>query len=186
MGLFDKMKDVMFEDGGDKTPQMKDPIVATGAMKYGNVVVDAPDFNVTVDTSSVLSADDVFAAAGLSDKEKSIYKVNEIKATLPTTLPKEQLKATTIAMMGVAKLTVEEVNADADKRTEALLQGLEQFTQDTKVMVTTEQEEIAELEARIEMKKQLIASRNSDQEKVEKNITTELDVIKAAKDFINV
>lgn len=185
MGLMDKVKGVMFDDGGDKFPRMSETTGNIGT-SYGRVVIDAPDVNVSVDTSLVLSANDVFAAAGLSDKEKSIYKVNEIKGTLPTTLPKEQLKTTTIAMMGVAKLTVEEVSADADKRTEALLQGLEQFTLETKHIVSTSQQDIADLEAQIEEKKQLIAARNADQENVEKNMTTELDVIKVARDFINV
>jgi hypothetical protein len=125
MGLLDKVKDTLFES--DPT-DIK--IGGPGSIPQELLNIEVPNVSVNIDTKNVLAIEDIYENANLSDKEKSVYKVEEIKNSLGS-LPKDSMKAATLGMMTVVKLTAEEVQVDAANRTEALLQALTQYSNET-------------------------------------------------------
>jgi hypothetical protein len=111
MGLLDKVKDTLFES--DPT-DIK--IGGPGSIPQELLNIEVPNVSVNIDTKNVLAIEDIYENANLSDKEKSVYKVEEIKNSLGS-LPKDSMKAATLGMMTVVKLTAEEVQVDAANRT---------------------------------------------------------------------
>ena len=177
MGLMDKIKSTLIVEDTSN--------ISVGPAGRVSITESIPDYvpSLEVDTSNVLSIDTIYASAGLSNTEKSVYKVEEIKNTLGS-LPKEAMKAATLGMMGVVKLTTEEVQADTESRSEVLAQALTQFTQKTAEIKSDMEITIAEMEEKIDTCKKFLAERELDQEKQQGLITVELEKIKAIKDFI--
>ena len=178
MGLMNKIKGSIFEEDPNTVI-----VEVPGSIPQELLNVQVSNISVSVDTTNVLEIDGIYANAALADKEKSIYKVEEIKNTLGT-LPKDAMKAATLGMMGVVKLTAEEVQADATNRTEILLESLTQYSAETAKIKSEAETEIADLEARIDEAKKRIATRELEQEKSQETITAELDRIKVTADFI--
>lgn len=59
---------------------------------------------------------DIYTANDLTDMDKSIFKAEEIKATLPATMTTEAMKATVIGILSSFKLTAEGLAQDAADR----------------------------------------------------------------------
>jgi hypothetical protein len=177
MGFMDKIKNALIEE--DVTSVNVGP---AGRVNVTPVATYEPI--IEVDTTNVLSIDNIYEAGCITDRERSIYKVEEIRKILPDSLTKEAKKASVVGMLSVSKITVEEVCLDADKRTELLLNTLEQFTQETVAIRQQAQVEIDELEAQVEAKKAEVTARNLEQEKQGEIITTELEAIRTINEFI--
>lgn len=173
MGLLDKVKSALIVEEGGTVPVRE-------AVTYQASTLD---ISVPVDTANVLNVDTIYESMDLTDKEKSVYKVEEIKNSLGT-LAKEAAKAATVGMMGVIKLTAEEVQADAASRTEVLIDALTQFSAETSNIKNELQTGISEMEEKINDYKKAIAERELEQEKSQEIIAAELERIKSIADFI--
>lgn len=178
MGFFQGIKDALVTEnvvlGGPGS-------IPTQILNYEPKVVIP---SIEIKTENVITIDEIYDAAGILDKEKSIYKVEEIKNALPDNLPRDSKKNSAIAMMAITKLTGEEAIVDADNRSDILIEALTQFTEETNRIKTIAQEQIAKLEAEIDELKQKISSRSLSQEQQQDLISSELEKIKAIKEFI--
>lgn len=177
MGILNSIKNALIET--------EENLATVNVGAAGKLIV-APVYEpiIEVDTSSIVNIDRIYEIGSLTDKERSIYKADEIRKILPDSLTKEAKRASVVGMLSVSKITVEEVILDADKRTELLLGVLERFTKETVEIRQDTQLEIDALELQIEEKKAAITARNLEQEKQGEIITTELDRIRAITDFI--
>ena len=178
-GFLNSIKNALIEEEDVNT-------INVGPAGRVNVVTPVETYEqlIELDTANVLSIDTIYEPGSVTDKERSIYKVEEIRNILPDSLTKEAKKVSVVGMLSVSKITVEEVCLDADKRTELLLNTLEQFTQETVAIRQQAQLEIDELEAQVEAKKAEITARNLEQEKQSEIITTELEAIRTIHEFI--
>lgn len=113
---------------------------------------------------------DIYSANDLTDMDKSIFKAEEIKATLPTTMTTEAMKATVIGILGSFKLTVEGLVEDAVKRTDILQAACAQITKDNTDVIN-------ERKAQIEDAKKLIEGWEQDIAAHEKTISTSVETI---------
>lgn len=93
---------------------------------------------------------DIYAANDLTDMDKSIFKAEEIKATLPTTMTTEAMKATVIGILSSFKLTVEDLLEDAGNRTEILQAACAQITEDNTTVINERKTQIEEAKHLIE------------------------------------
>lgn len=113
---------------------------------------------------------DIYSANDLTDMDKSIFKAEEIKATLPTTMTTEAMKATVIGILGSFKLTVEGLVEDAVKRTDILQAACAQITKDNTDVIN-------ERKTQIEDAKKLIEGWEQDIAAHEKTISTSVETI---------
>lgn len=142
------------------------------------------DVDVNVDTGAVVSVEEIYASAGLSNLERSIFKVEEIRKVLPANLPNEAKKVSVIGMMQVSNIALEEVLVDANTRVEALKTVASQFEEETNAIVTECNAQIAQHEAEIERLKSQKLARSKDQEDQEELIAEEIKKVEAIKAFI--
>ena len=151
--------------------------------QYTNPVATA---QFKVDSSNNLSVEAIYnqAEPNLSDMEKSIFKIEEIRKVLPANLPNEAKKQSVLGMMAVTGLKLEDVIYDTDMRESELVGVLEAFTADTKSVILTCETSIAEHEAAINNLKEKMTLMNKIQEDQESIVENELLKIKAIKDFI--
>ena len=113
---------------------------------------------------------DIYTANDLTDMDKSIFKAEEIKATLPSTMTTESMKTTVIGILGSFKLTVEELSQDAVDRTEILRAACSQITKDNTMVID-------DCKAKIEEAKHLIENLEKDILLHEKVITNSVETI---------
>lgn len=139
---------------------------------------------VDINTEGVVSIDEIYEAVNLTDKEHSIYKVDEIRKVLPATIPNEAKKASVLGMMEVSKLSIDTVLEDANKRQESLKSVLNQFSIETNELILSYEEQIAEHEKAINDLKVLITNRSKAQEEQETIINNEHKTIENIVNFI--
>lgn len=151
-------------------------------LELGSVTPTAED--VVTDVENLMTAESIYKENGLEDEIKSIFKVEEIKGVLPANLPTEAKKASVVGMMGVSELTVETVLEDAQKRILVLEGALQNFTSETIRVVEESEEQILELEEKINSLRGTITSRKKSQEDQATIINKETEKIKSIVDFI--
>lgn len=137
-----------------------------------------------IDTSELVSTDDIYMAADLTNMSKSIFKVDEIKKVLPSSMTEETKKQSVIGMMQVSGITVEEVVNDANLRTDALLATLEESSCETSNIIADGEARIAQYQEEIKALKESIEQRKKLQEEQNKIINSELEKINSIKEFI--
>ena len=115
---------------------------------------------------------DIYTANDLTDMDKSIFKAEEIKATLPATMTTEAMKATVIGILSSFKLTAEGLAQDAADRTEVLKAACAQITKDNTDVID-------ERKTQIEEAKHLIEQCEKDIAEHEKVITDSVETINA-------
>lgn len=149
---------------------------------------DVQDMNyledLSIDTSNLVTPDDVYLIANLTDLSKSIYKVDEIRKVLPSSMTEETKKQSVIGMMQVSNITVEEVISDANMRTEMLLATLQESTCETENIIADGEARIRQYEEEIKALSQTIEDRKKLQEEQNKIINKELETISKIKEFI--
>ena len=155
MGLVEKVDDdydtELYEDQNLETEEEL-PEVNTKGVSQDNLIAD------------------IYSANDLTDMDKSIFKAEEIKATLPTTMTTEAMKATVIGILGSFKLTVEGLVEDAVKRTDILQAACAQITKDNTDVIN-------ERKTQIEDAKKLIEGWEQDIAAHEKTISTSVETI---------
>ena len=113
---------------------------------------------------------DIYTANNLTDMDNSIFKAEEIKATLPATMTTEAMKATVIGILASFKLTVDGLAQDAVDRTEVLKAACAQITKDNTDVIN-------ERKTQIEDAKKLIEDWEQDIAAHEKTISTSVETI---------
>ena len=197
MGIFDKVKDALIETersdndilDNDGLSSINGEKVVSNFYRNGDGS-KTPIFETTqetvaaeMDNSDLISIDDIYAENGLSNKDKSIYKVNEIKTALPD-MPTDSKKASVIGMLTVSKIEISEIEDDAKERTDVIIAALDNFTSETQRIVDAAEEQINEKLKEIEDLKNRISNRKQLQEMQSKLCENELDLIASTVKFI--
>lgn len=150
-----------------------------------NITAQATVTDVEIDSSQLQSAEEIYAANGLNDLGKSIFKVEEIKAPLQATLPAETLKTAVIALIPTTGLNVTDLTVDGQNRIVVLESVKEGFQNETDTIVESSQNQIVDLQLQIESLKQQINDRlilNSEQSKI---VDTEIAKVQSIVTFIS-
>lgn len=129
---------------------------------------------------------DVYANNDLSDLSKSIFKVEEIKHNLPTTMPNDTMRASVIGILASFQLTSEDVKADAEKRKIILEAALKQITDENEALIAIKQQEIEEAKKLIEDYQKVIAGCEQLVKTATDNVEVELNRIQKLADFVTV
>ena len=122
-----------------------------------------------VDTNTLI--EDIYTQNELFDKSRSIFKVEELIASLPKEMVTDTKRASVLAILGSFNLTATEVLEDGEKRTSVLDTIKKQIDEDCKNTV-------AEKEAQIEELKKSIATLTVE-------IANEQDMMKVADEMIS-
>ena len=135
MGLVErtdkKEAEVTFDE--DHSPECTEEIeVNTDNVSQESLVEDIYKFNDLIDTS------------------KSIFKVEEIKASLPTTMTTEAMKTTVAGILSSFGLTVEELASDATQRITVLKTACTNMVKDGETMITNAKVQIEDAKKLIE------------------------------------
>ena len=110
---------------------LKDLFVVSDKSKVNNDYVVpqpqiSPDMNMGIDTTKyninhdIGFINDVYDKEGLTDLSRSIFKAEEISATLPDTLPTDTKRTSVIGILSSFSLSVEELVTDGIARTNAI------------------------------------------------------------------
>lgn len=135
----------------------------------------SPDENVDVETSDVTQErliEDVYESNELSDKTRSIFKVEEVLQSLPKEMPNETKRSTLLAILGSFGLTVDEVLEDGEKRISIVKAAMNKISDENEAV-------IAENLANIEQKKVEIQD-------LEKDNANRLEIVDSTESKINV
>lgn len=184
MGILDKAKGLFIEKEEDNN--LINYKISPADRKAYSLSTDTDTSTVEVadiDTSKLISINDVYNENNLSDKDKSIYRVNEIKAVLPD-MPNDAKKASITGMLTVSNIGISEIEDDSKIRTGVLIETLDKFTSETDKIVVTAQDLIEQKEAEIEELKTTISDRKKLQEKQASIFVDELDLIDKTLKFI--
>ncbi len=93
---------------------------------------------------------DIYAANGLTDTSRSIFKAEELSNNLPSTMPTETKQASVIGILSSFGLTAEELLVDAKRRTDILQAAVAQITEDNTAIIDAKKQEIEEAKKLIE------------------------------------
>lgn len=133
-------------------------------------VAEEPEVNVEgVEQDNLIA--DIYSANGMTNFDTSIFKAEEIKATLPATMTTEAMQATVTGILGSFKLTVDELDEDGKHRNEILQAARNKIVEENT-------NEIDDLKNKIEDAKHLI-------ENCEKEIADHEKVISSSTETIN-
>ena len=118
------------------------------------------------------------------DVNKSIFKIEELKSTLPGNLPTETKKQTVLGMLPVVGLELDNVVQDADRRLAVLTTSREHNSKKISNLIINAQDEITKYEAEIESLKAYIQEQKKLEETITETINKEISKIEAIKSFI--
>ncbi len=195
--IFEKTKSLFIQEDTDvpmNRGNQRDPsdpsldFIEQSTRSYGQSIHVEPTTEeikvADIDTSDLITVDEVYHSNLLDDKEKSIYKVNQIKAALPD-MPTDAKKASVLGMLSVSNIAIDEITADSKKRTDALIGSLNNFTNETQTIVDDATASIQQKEKEIEELRNKISERKTLQEKQQGLFEEELNSIKSTLDFIS-
>ena len=114
---------------------------------------------------------DIYTANNLTDSSSSIFKVEEIRKTLPSTMATETMKGAVIGTLGVFGLTPEGLMQDARERMNILLSAQMQINNENMAVINARKQEIENAKKQIELCEAIIA----DHEKAIETSTDEID-----------
>lgn len=127
---------------------------------------------------------DIYDKNDLSDFSRSVFKVEELLASLPKEMPTETKKKTIGSILSSFGLTPEEIVSDAEKRTETIKAALssvsdenEKVISDNEIMIEQKKNEIAALEMDNAERKEFISD-------AEEKAKEETERIQALKEFV--
>ena len=145
-------------------------------------VDEAIDVDSDVDTVNVV--DDTYNKNGLSDKGKSIYKVEELVNSLPNEMVTDTKRSTVKSTLGVFGLTVQDVCSDGEAREEVLKAVLSDVTERNEAIIEEANTEIENLKIKIQEKNKLIEERKDDIAKISAAISMEVEKINRLIEFV--
>jgi hypothetical protein len=182
MGLLDKFIVVEKEEPTLSTEDIRRQL----AEARGNTYVEPQEVELPegVNLADLITIETVYENFGLTDMDKSIFKVEELSKALPDTLTTEVKRAAVLGILPTVKLSVEDLVVDAQKRLDALNATVSGFSTESANIVSEAESKIAQLEAEIDAQKQIINDRKVLQEQVETLTQDESNKIKKNVNFI--
>ena len=128
--------------------------------------------------------EDIYAQNELSDKSKSIFKIEELINSLPKEMVTETKRGSVLATLGVFGLTVTDVTLDGEQRVDVLNSVLSKILNDGENVVIDKQAEIENHKKEIARLEKEIADQQSEMKTSENNINAEVDRISGLIKFI--
>lgn len=101
------------------------------------------------DVNVVTLIDDIYTQNDLLDKSRSIFKVEELIASLPKEMVTDTKRSSVLAILGSFNLTATEVVEDGERRVDVLNSIKEQIDVDCKNTVSEKEAQIEELKKAI-------------------------------------
>ena len=152
------------------------------ATEYDTVadVVEAELESVNVSTL----IDDIYAQNDMADKSSSIFKVEELIASLPKEMATDTNRNSVLAILGSFNLTATDVSTDGEDRIKILSAIKEQVTEATKLSVTEKEQQIEELKKQIEMLTVEISEEGEQTRLSNEKIDSEVSKIKCLIEFV--
>ena len=180
-------KDLFFKnDDGPQIPtSLSNMAKKHTAVGLGENEIVYEEFDTTgLDLESIVPVSAIYTKEGIGDLTKSIFKVDEIRSTMPPSLPTDVRKQTALGMISVFGLDVAGLIADADLRISTLKSAQATFNENTCDSLATDESKILELEAQIDALKQGINTTKKNQELQNAAIDTEVNKINDIVKFI--
>lgn len=144
------------------------------------------DVEVSTDNVSAQNfVSDLYAANDLSDLSKSIFKIEEIRNTLPSTMPAEAKKATVTGILNSFGIQVGETVHDGMLRKETISIALNEINRETAQSVDRLEAEINELYKQVEEKKAEMQKVKDDYTLTETEAEKEIAKLQELIDFIS-
>lgn len=128
--------------------------------------------------------DDIYAQNELSDRSKSIFKIEELINSLPKEMVTETKRGSVLATLGVFGLTVTDVTLDGEQRMDVLNSVLVKILDDGNANVTDKETEIENHKKEIARLEKEISDQQSEMKISENNINTEVGRISGLIKFI--
>lgn len=98
----------------------------------------------------------IYAANDLTDASTSVYKVNELLATIPPETPEKTSKTIIVNLLGTLGISIQSIQDDSDRRKALLSDTFNATMQDYENKRTALLEEIKDYEAKIQANKEAI------------------------------
>ena len=121
--------------------------------------------------------DDIYIQNELSDKTKSIFKIEELINSLPKEMVTDTKRTSVLATLGVFGLTVTDVTLDGAHRIEVLKNVLSKILEDGNNVVSDKKLEIENLKKKIADLEKDISDRHSEMKTSENTINSEISRI---------
>lgn len=128
--------------------------------------------------------DDIYTQNGLSDKSKSIFKVEDLINSLPKEMPTDAKKSTVTSALGVFNLTSTEVVEDGEKRVETLNSILNQIESNATNEINYKEGSIEEHKKEIARLEKEISDKQEEAEVSKNTINSEIEKIDKLIKFI--
>lgn len=128
--------------------------------------------------------DDIYAQNELSDRSKSIFKIEELINSLPKEMVTETKRGSVLATLGVFGLTVTDVTLDGEQRVDVLNSVLAKILDDGNANVADKETEIENHKKEIARLEKEISEQQSEMKISENNINTEVGRISGLIKFI--
>lgn len=136
----------------------------------------------SVDTDTLI--EDIYTQNDLFDKSRSIFKVEELIASLPKEMVTETKRASVLAILSSFNLTALEVSEDGEKRIQILNAIKEQINADCKNTVANKEVQIEELKKSIATLTMEIANEQEKMKISNETISNEVNKISSLVKFI--
>lgn len=128
--------------------------------------------------------DDIYAQNELSDRSKSIFKVEELINSLPKEMVTEIKRGSVLATLGVFGLTVTDVTLDGEQRVDVLNSVLTKILDGGNANVTDKETEIENHKKEIARLEKEIADQQAEMKISENNINAEVNRINNLIKFV--
>lgn len=147
---------------------------------YEEEVVAAELDSVNTDTL----IEDIYAQNNLADKSRSIFKVEELIASLPKEMATATKRNAVLAILGSFNLTATDVVTDGEERVKVLTSIKEQVDADSKMTISDKEAQIEELKKSIEALTVEIANEQEKARISNETITAEVVKVDALVKFV--
>lgn len=135
-----------------------------------------------VDTNTLIS--DVYTQNNLFDMSHSIFKVEELIASLPKEMATDTKRASVLAILGSFNLTATEVVEDGEKRIGVLMGVKDKIDSDCKIAISEKETQIEEFKKAIESLTVEISNEHEKMKKSDEIVLAEISKVEALVNFV--
>jgi vacuolar-type H+-ATPase subunit I/STV1 len=176
------IKNLFFEEVGEKEENGLQMNQASIDDILGEITPEVDAVVPGAETQDVVA--DTYAANGLTDLSRSIFKVEELMKTLPSEMQTEVKRQTVSSILTSFQLTVDEVVEDGKTRKATLESVAESITNEAKHDIAETETEIEGLKREIAEKEQDIAQTKEMIKNTESTVAAEVEKIDNLLKFI--
>lgn len=144
-------------------------------------LVDAASVD-TINEDTLIA--DIYAKNDLTDRSRSIFKVEDVIASLPKEMTTESKRGAVIGILTSFNLTTVDVTSDGDRRVDVLRSVQNQIKTSNDELIEAKNAEIEQLKATIETLQKEISSLESDTKVSGDKIDTEVKKVTDLIQFI--